>query len=152
MLIRDIIDKNVIKIEGNGNCWLWEGNVGNHGYGRIMVGGYPVLVHRFVYELHNGIIPGDKGVLHKCGNRLCANPEHLYLGTAQDNARDWIESRAGHILSVSTLQKHNQSMCEVELEAIKNALVANDSSRTKAAQQLGISSTTLWRKMKKYGI
>jgi hypothetical protein len=43
---------------------------------------------RFIYEQCFGDIPTGQGVLHKCDNRKCINPEHLFLGTDKDNAHD----------------------------------------------------------------
>jgi HNH endonuclease len=44
--------------------------------------------HRVAWELANGPIPGRLFVLRRCDNRLCVNPEHLFLGTQSDNMRD----------------------------------------------------------------
>jgi hypothetical protein len=40
------------------------------------------------WQLHNDEIPPELFVLHRCDNPSCVRPDHLYLGTAQDNARD----------------------------------------------------------------
>ncbi len=48
--------------------------------------------------IHRGEIPDGLFVLHRCDNRLCANPEHLFLGTAGDNNRDmWAKGRAAKL-------------------------------------------------------
>lgn len=148
-MIKEIFEKNVLKLEGNGNCWIWQDNL-SQGYGRLKFCGVLVLAHRFAYELYNNA-PVDQsyGVLHKCHNKQCVNPEHLYLGSAQENSRDWIESRKKDIVSNPVELKKIQ---QVEKELIVNALKNNLNSRAEVSRQLGISSTTLWRKMKKYGI
>ena len=71
-------------------CWLWTGAVGD-GYGEISINNWPVTVHRFSWEIHRGPIPEGMWVLHNCpggDNRLCSNPDHLWLGNAQDNVDD----------------------------------------------------------------
>lgn len=77
-----------ISPEPNSGCWLWTGAVNPHGYGQITIDGQTVRAHRVSYEAYKGKIPGRSHVLHKCDIPSCVNPEHLFLGTHQDNMRD----------------------------------------------------------------
>lgn len=77
-------------------CHEWIGKVSkNTGYGHICIreGGAKLtrLAHRAAYEFFVGRIPDGLLVLHKCDNRICINPAHLYVGTQKDNVRDIME-------------------------------------------------------------
>lgn len=75
-------------------CWLWSGNVNPDGYGYFRYGSRTdntrrhVRAHRFAYELTHGDIPPKMEICHHCDTPLCVRPEHLFVGTRQDNVRD----------------------------------------------------------------
>lgn len=68
-------------------CWNWLSTLDRGGYGKFWFLGAQSKAHRVSYELLVGSSEG-KWVLHKCDNRKCVNPSHLYLGNALRNARD----------------------------------------------------------------
>jgi hypothetical protein len=84
-------------------CWEWQSSRNENGYGIIqaMSPGDPSIplhmrAHRLSYLLHFGPPPDDRLVLHTCDNPPCVNPEHLYLGTAKDNAQDMLKRGRNH--------------------------------------------------------
>jgi hypothetical protein len=80
--------KNVYP-EPNTGCWLWGGTPGKHSrYGSISIKGRDTPAHIFSYVLHKGEIPKGLCVCHTCDIGFCVNPDHLFLGTHQDNMLD----------------------------------------------------------------
>lgn len=96
--------EKVDKTSGPEACWLWRGGTGTHGYGVINIGKRIIdVTHRVCWKLVNGDIPPNKKVLHRCDNRLCVNPVHLFLGDDKVNLKDMtMKDRHGPGVKITT--------------------------------------------------
>lgn len=79
-----------VSITGNDQCWEWLGAKNNDGRGMVTFNGSSMSSARAFWLLMYGNIPGGMQVLHRCDNRLCCNPFHLFLGSALDNSQDMV--------------------------------------------------------------
>lgn len=72
-------------------CWIYTGFLDPEGYGKFMEAGKQLRAHRYSYTLHKGNIPEGLFVCHTCDVPCCVNPDHLWLGTHDDNMKDKVK-------------------------------------------------------------
>lgn len=117
-----------------GPCWVWIGSRHRNGYGQSTSKlDKEGLAHRRAWTLTNGPIPGGLHVLHRCDNRPCVRPEHLFLGTHTDNCVDmWTKDRHPRSATLTT----------TDVRAIRDA-AASGTSRAALAAQYGVHYMTV---------
>ena len=107
--------------------------------------GYPAIYHkkrqvqlsRVNWELHSGEIPDGLCVLHKCDNRKCINPRHLFLGTKGDNARD-MKNKGRSLYG----ERHNKAqLTERQAKDIIDRL--STATRTELAKEYGVKRNVI---------
>jgi len=84
-----------VMVDPNSGCHLWTGHLMHKGYGffRYSHAEKERLAHRFAWRFAHGNVPEGMHVLHKCDTPACVNPDHLFLGTNDDNCRDKVSKK-----------------------------------------------------------
>jgi len=79
--------------QDNNSCILWNGKPNVFGYGTICILNKRCVAHRISYMIFKGEIPKDLVICHKCDNRKCVNPDHLFVGTKYQNSQDMVNKK-----------------------------------------------------------
>jgi hypothetical protein len=123
-------------------CWEFSGTLVNGGYGQISHKNKGLLAHRVAYELVVAYIPDGMLVLHSCDNPPCVNPQHLFLGTHQDNSDDCVaKGRIAH--NVGSLAGAAK-LTEEDVLKIKERLSARMTQR-RIAEEFGVAPSAITR-------
>jgi hypothetical protein len=132
----DVKQRFLAKVkEMESGCHEWQAGQARGGYGKFTVWPKTTTAHRMAYELFVAPIPKGKSVLHRCDNRLCVNPAHLFVGDTIDNIRDMDEKRRRGTKSRLTY---------ADVEQIKQML-ADRYSQQSIAEKFNVNQTVISR-------
>lgn len=106
--------------EPNSGCWLWTGAVQGDGYGTGTRHYKQEVAHRIAFRAFRHEIPDGLNVLHRCDNRLCCSPDHLWLGTQAENVTDCIDKGRKRVVKGSGC--HWAKITERQVSQIKTLL------------------------------
>lgn len=117
-------------------CWEWQSDSKDN-YGRIRIPGDRAhfRAHRISYAIAYGVDPGPVYVCHKCDNPRCVRPDHLFLGTIQDNVDDMVsKGRQAAPRGQSGSLNGNAKMTEDDVRAVIRQIMAGKSNKAIAAK------------------
>lgn len=130
-----------VKIGDADACWEWKASAIKQGYGQFHINGFPRGSHRVAWTLTHGAPEKGQYVLHKCDNKKCCNPAHLYLGTQKDNSKDaWQRNRIPKALGE---QNSKAKLTDAQVLEILKA-TGERGSLIKLARQFQVSVSTLY--------
>lgn len=113
-------------------CWEWQASKTSADYGKFAIHHRLWLAHRVAWVLTFGPIPEGLCVLHKCDNRACCNPYHLFLGTRGDNAADSMKKG-----------RRARKLTEEEVLEIRELYAAGGMTQQELADEFGVSNPTI---------
>jgi hypothetical protein len=126
-------------ITDNG-CWEWTGPLLN-GYGAVCYKGRIYIASRVSFTHHKGKITDGLCVLHKCDNRKCVNPDHLFLGTRGENNTDRASKKRSNPNKGST--SYFAKLNEGQVIEIRKKLSLGISGKL-IANEFNTTRTTIW--------
>jgi hypothetical protein len=144
-----------VNITQDGQCWNWNASINRSGYGQFWLDDKMRLAHRIAFAIYNNdlsIIYNTKNyhkcnntfkcILHKCDNKKCCNPNHLFIGTNADNIKDKInKNRQQHMRGSSngySKLKENDI-----LEIRKNYIPRKNGGMIFLAKKYNVSTTNI---------
>jgi hypothetical protein len=128
--------------EGPNGCINWNASLDTSGYGLFRVDKRLQKAHRYSFFRVNGPIPSGLCVCHKCDNRLCVNPEHLFLGTRLENNKDR-DTKGRHIPRYGT-DVSTAKLTDLYVKQIRRMRAEGTSVKT-IASLFGVHVTTVYR-------
>lgn len=118
----------------NGDCWIYTGASHVAGYGMINKSGSKAsditTAHAYSWEVEYGPVPEGEFVLHRCDYPPCVRPDHLFLGSHQDNMDD-----------MNAKGRWSAPLPRSEIQLIKTS----DRSNAELAEAFGCTELTIWR-------
>lgn len=100
-------------VEKSDYCWNWIGGLSTLGYSRFVFNGKIWVGSRLIWTWTFGEIPEKMKICHKCDNRKCVNPDHLFLGTQKDNIQDML-NKGRWLFRRGNLKKPGMTVDQVE--------------------------------------
>jgi hypothetical protein len=139
--VKRSIEKNAIKGK-EGECWGWKASTIRHGYPQLTCK-YSLFKHKNAaigsYVIHKGPIPEGMVVMHTCNNPICTNPDHLEIGTQQQNIDYKVSlNRQNRGEKVNTAK-----LTEEQVREIRKLMEDGVSVQT-VAVMYGMSNTTVY--------
>jgi len=133
-------------------CWEWTGSFRRDGYGRFASTELDdwIQAHRFSMRLMLGrVLTREECVCHRCDNRKCVRPDHLFIGTLTDNNRDtaskgrqWLQGGKGKMVAGEA--NPNSKLTAVQVAEIR---VKRNAGQTLASigKQYGVTAQAVWQ-------
>jgi hypothetical protein len=130
---------------GSTDCWYFVGALNHLGYGTFR----KTRAHRESWSLFNNKkIPKNMCVLHKCDVRNCVNPDHLFLGTQQENVADCLKKGRNRNKPKHGEDNHFSKLTEGQISKIRKIRNRTGLSYKKISKDFDVSTMTIYRACK----
>lgn len=127
------------KVRKTDTCWHWTAASFRRGYGAIKVNGKMKKAHRVSFEMHFGEIPDGQMVCHSCDTPSCVRPDHLFLGTSQENTAD----RDAKQRQCRGSRCHQSKLTREQVIEIRELYASGNYSQPELGRMYGVAHTSI---------
>lgn len=125
-----------------GGCWEWMGCLQKNGYGQVTIARKKWRAHRASWVICNGEIPAGPGfhgtcVCHRCDNKSCVNPDHLFLASQQENVADMM--RKGRRKPTIGINSTRAKLNDCDIREIRRLWVGSGITKTEIGRRFGVT-------------
>lgn len=131
-------------------CWIWEGSRSGSGYGQFWNGHRSIPAHWFLIV---DFMPPGKEACHHCDNKLCVNPDHVFISNRAGNMRDCVakgrlrpQNGCHAMLKVRVVcrgeSNHAHKLTRKEVDEIRSTRLVRG-TRAAMARFYGVSATVI---------
>lgn len=117
-----------------GPCWEWNGLLDKGGYGRVWDGERVQAAHRLAYMTWIGPLSPSLHACHRCDNRICINPAHLFPGDDTTNMADMVTKNR----SDNGERRWSHKLTDAQVDEIRAAYTGERGQQTRLAEQYGV--------------
>lgn len=133
-----------VNIQDDG-CWIFTGCLDSQGYGQIGFQCVRERAHVISYRLHFGEIQSGMCICHSCDVPSCVNPDHLFLGTREDNIRDmWSKGRGVPVENTQGSNNGSATLDENKVVEIRR-LAELGIPQTEIGEKYLVDNSTIWK-------
>lgn len=129
------------------SCWLWTGALNDAGYGIFRMNGRNYRATHISLWIYKRPVPSGLCVLHKCDNRACVNPDHLYIGDKGRNIQDAYDRGRRPRIDVGEQNQGSRNgmskLTETDVIEIKQRIQARETNKSIAAD-FGVDPGAIW--------
>jgi len=143
MSLCDIFCKYLPETLDENKCLEWIGWIQKDGYGGLSYNGKILKAHRVSYEIYHSEPLGNLHCLHRCDNRKCVNPLHLFSGTNLDNIRDKVQK--GRCYTGNQKGEHNgaSKLTDNQVRQIRKLRILEKYTTTKLGEMYNVHRSTI---------